>query len=346
MIVNARLAAFMLAVMITAVSTIFVSLVKGTPAQAIVVVAFISFSSTFLLAYVTLEFLIFREIQNMYVSIDKINRKEFRLYTADVKKTSNPLRRMNREIVAYTSRKQKEIEELRRVESFRREFIADISHELKTPIFAAQGFILTLLDGAIDDVSVRDKFLRKAAKSLEGLNLLVQDLLMLSQIESGAITMNLENIDFKELMFDVFEQLEDKAARRQIKLNFEAADTVTTCVLVDSLRIMQVMMNLVGNAVKYGNENGFVSVKIYEEDEHIAVFVTDDGPGIPKQDLYRIFERFYRVEKSRSRRQGGSGLGLAIVKNILDKHESSISVTSELHKGTTFSFKLKKGVCK
>jgi two-component system phosphate regulon sensor histidine kinase PhoR len=338
--------ALLLAACVALSTVVFLSLVNSLPAYVLLLAGGIAFGSSFLLIFVTLEFLIFREVEKIYSAIDKINRKEFKLYTADVERSGNPFRRMNQEIVAYAARKQKEVNDLKRMENFRREFIADISHELKTPIFAAQGFILTLLDGAMEDENVRYKFLKKAAKSLEGLSLLVQDLLTLSQIESGAIVMNPENFDIHQLALDVFEQLEEKAAKKEISFktegNFVREEGVY--VFADYTRMLQVMTNLINNAIKYGNENGHVVVQFFEEDEQVSVLVIDDGPGIPKEDLRRIFERFYRVEKSRSRKQGGSGLGLAIVKHILDKHDSDISVSSELNKGTTFHFRLPKGV--
>ena len=344
MLVNPRAVALLLACSISLITVAFLSLLQGIGSDALLIAGAISFSSAFILVYITLEFLIFREIQNIYAGIDKINRKEFKHYSEKaITRSSNPLRRVNQEIVAYAASKQQEIEELKKLEAFRREFIADISHELKTPIFAAQGFVLTLLDGAVDDENVRYKFLKKAAKSLDGLNLLVQDLLILSQIESGDIVMQYEVFDLQELTSDVFEQLEEKATRKDITLSIENPREEGLFVHADFVRITQVMTNLVHNGIKYGNEGGHVFVQFTEEGESVTVSVKDDGPGIPKEHIKRIFERFYRVEKSRSKKQGGTGLGLAIVKHILEKHNSKITVTSIVDEGTTFSFRLERG---
>jgi two-component system, OmpR family, phosphate regulon sensor histidine kinase PhoR len=342
MLINSRAVALLLAICISVITTSFLSLVQGVGYIAFIITATISFSSSFLLSYLTLEFLIFREIRGLYEGIDKINRKEFKSYIATLKdKSANPIKRVNQEIVAYATAKQQEIDELKKLEVFRREFIADISHELKTPIFAAQGFVLTLLEGAVDDENVRYKFLKKAAKSLEGLNLLVQDLLTLSQIESGDMVMQFENFDMVQLTKEVFEQLEEKAQRRNVALITSPNEEGIIFVNADYSKIMQVMTNLVSNGIKYGIENGIVEIEFAQEEGLVQVIVKDNGHGIPKEHLKRIFERFYRVEKSRSRQQGGTGLGLAIVKHILQKHNVEIQVSSEVGKGTTFGFRLK-----
>jgi two-component system phosphate regulon sensor histidine kinase PhoR len=340
MLTNPRPVAFLLAVSVCLITTAFLSLVNGAGMAALLVAGGISFASAFILFYITLEFLIFREIKQIYQSIDKINRKEFKSYVSEASVLSNPLRKVNQEIYNYASRKQKEIDELKKIEAFRREFIADISHELKTPLFAAQGFVLTLLDGAIDDENVRYKFLKKAAKSLEGLSVLVQDLLTLSQIESGDIVMQFENFDLQELVQDVIDQLEEKARKRDIHVSIAQMHEGGVFVYADYPRIGQVITNLISNAIKYGNDEGKVLIDLQNEGSHILVSVSDDGPGIAREHLRRIFERFYRVEKSRSRKQGGSGLGLAIVKHIVEKHNAQINVISEVGKGTTFSFRL------
>ena len=343
MLINSRAVALLLAICISVITTSFLSLVQGVGYIALLITITISFAASFLLGYLALEFLIFKEIRGLYEGIDKINRKEFKSYIATLKnKSANPIKRVNQEIVAYATAKQQEIDELKKLEIFRREFIADISHELKTPIFAAQGFVLTLLEGAVDDENVRYKFLKKAAKSLEGLNLLVQDLLTLSQIESGDMVMQFENFDMIELTLEVFEQLEEKAQKRSIELSIHASEELESVfVNADYSKIMQVMTNLVSNGIKYGVDGGKVEVEFVVEENGVLVAVKDNGHGIPKEHLKRIFERFYRVEKSRSRQQGGTGLGLAIVKHILQKHNVEIQVSSEVGKGTNFNFKLK-----
>jgi two-component system phosphate regulon sensor histidine kinase PhoR len=225
------------------------------------------------------------------------------------------------------------------MEAFRREFIADVSHELKTPIFAAQGFVHTLLDGAVNDKTVRIKFLKKAAKSLDGLDVLVQDLLTLSHIETGQIKMHFENIDLYKLTEEVFEQFEDKADKKNIVLRIERP-TQKVMAYADWQRINQVMTNLISNAIKHSDNNSEVLVSFDVSKKYITTFVKDFGEGIPLDQQSRIFERFYRVDKSRSREKGGTGLGLAIVKHILEGHNTKAEVESIPGKGSTFSFRL------
>ncbi len=255
---------------------------------------------------------------------------------------SNPLKTINDEIFVYVSKKQKEIDELKKLELFRREFLADVSHEFKTPIFAAQGFIHTLLDGAMDDENVRERFLIKAANNLDSLDVLVKDLLVLSQMETGDIKMNIAEVDIRLLTLNIFSRLENIAADRKVSLKVKPDELSEIWVSADKDRMEQVMLNLVENAIKYGNEGGKVIVHFNEGKRFIEISIRDNGPGIPQEHLNRIFERFYRVDKSRSKERGGTGLGLAIVKHIINAHGTKIAVMSKLDKGTTFSFKLEK----
>jgi len=220
--------------------------------------------------------------------------------------------------------------------------LADISHELKTPIFSAQGFIHTLLDGAINDPNVRDRFLSKAAKSLDQLDSLIQDLIIISQLETGNIKIEPEAFDLKLLVQELFDLLEPKRKLRNTSFKIDTSGNSTT-VFADLNRISQVLKNLIDNAVKYGKDNGSVTVKIDELEDIIKISVKDDGNGIPEEHLDKIFRRFYRVEKSRSREMGGTGLGLAIVKHIIEAHNSNISVQSTINHGTEFQFELQKG---
>lgn len=344
MLINSKGVALLLATSISIITTAFIYLLNSSNTTILLVALGISFSSAFILIYISLEFLVFKEVRNIYSSIDKMNRKEFKSYTEPVVQNSgNPLMLVSQEITAYATRKQHEIDELRKLETFRREFIADVSHELKTPIFAAQGFVLTLLDGAVEDENVRYKFLKKAAKSLDGLNLLVQDLLVLSQLESGDLTMQIDVFDIQDLTNDIFEQLEEKAQKKNITLSIRNPNPKGVYVNADAIRMMQVLTNLVLNGIKYGNDDGFVIVEFKDNDQTIIITVEDNGIGIPKEHVKRIFDRFYRVEKSRSKKQGGTGLGLAIVKHIVEKHNSKVQVNSNLDKGSIFTFKLEKG---
>lgn len=239
-------------------------------------------------------------------------------------------------------RVEKKVDELTQVAAFRKEFIADVSHELKTPIFAAQGFVHTLLDGAVEDKAVRTKFLQKAAKSLDGLDLLVHDLLILSHIETGETRMHFEYFDLRSLVAEVVEQFEKRAEDKKIELDVTSMNK-PLIVYADWLRIKQVLNNLISNAIKYSHSNSTIAINFKYGEDQAIIEVKDSGEGIPNSDLKRIFERFYRVDKSRSREKGGTGLGLAIVKHILEGHNSSIEVESELGSGSTFRFTLPRG---
>ncbi|QSE99019.1 sensor histidine kinase [Fulvivirga lutea] len=340
---SSRVIALLLAACIAAVTTAFLSLFDEVTFTALIVTFLISFSASYLLGFMILEFLIFREINKIYQLFEKLRKKELKVLDDQKSNPLNPLKRINEEIFSYAALKQKEIDELKKMEAFRREFIADVSHELKTPIFAAQGFVHTLLDGAVKDKSVRTKFLKRAAKSLDGLDMLVQDLLTLSQIETGEIKMHLEYFDIKNLAEDVLDQFENKAERKNITLSFAKDTPDQVIVHGDWQRINQVLNNLISNAIKYSPEDSAVELGFRVLKNDVVTYVKDNGEGIPSDDVKRIFERFYRVDKSRSREKGGTGLGLAIVKHILEEHKSKIEVKSTYGKGSEFSFKLAKG---
>ncbi len=301
----------------------------------------LTFSIAYLLINITLEFLVYREIGNIYNLLEKIQKKDLsEIQDKSIRSSLSPLRKINTVINSYALARQREIETLQKNAEFRREFIADISHELKTPIFATQGYIHTLLDGAIDDKQVRMKFLKKAAKSLDSLDHLVQDLLTLNQMESGVIKFTFTEFDLKELIQEVIEELEHKASKREVTIKLEVEPGKNYATLADRQKIYRVCQNLIFNAVKYNHNGGEVIVGIKSSKNQIQVDVKDNGLGIPPEDLKRIFERFYRVEKSRSKEKGGTGLGLAIVKHILEGHKSKISVSSTVGKGSIFSFQL------
>ncbi|MDQ1086100.1 MULTISPECIES: cell wall metabolism sensor histidine kinase WalK [unclassified Siphonobacter] len=338
---NPKVISLLLAVLISAITSGFLWFVPGTPGGTIFIAGATSFFATLILVFYVLDYLIFEEINKIYDTIQRLKLSDFSFSKKKVAKSVNPLKKLNNDIFVYVAKKQREIDELRRMEQFRREFLADVSHELKTPIFAAQGFIHTLIDGAKDDERVRDKFLQKAAKSLDGLDVLVADLLTLSQIEAGEIKMHRERVDVIKVTQEVIEQLEPRANQRNIKVKLHTFHN-QIFVKADAYRISQALTNLIDNAIKYGRDGGKVDVTFTEDKKDWTIEVKDDGPGIPPEHLNRIFERFYRVEKSRSKEKGGTGLGLAIVKHIVNAHKSKITVMSRVDKGTTFSFKLDK----
>ena len=294
--------------------------------------------------FLVLKYFVFKEINNFYALLARIKNEDYSVrFKKGKRNENNPLIKIKREIAEFAEKKQMEIDELKKLETFRREFLADVSHELKTPIFAAQGFVHTLLDGAMEDLTVRDRFLQKAANSLEGLNVLVADLLTISQMEIGEIKMNEQNFDIHKLIEDLFDELDEAAKARATKMRFSKNTPKSCYVFADKFRLGQVMSNLIVNAIKYGNDRGHILVSLVIENEGVFVSVKDDGPGIEQKHLHRIFERFYRIDRSRSKDKGGTGLGLAIVKHILEAHNSRIFVSSKPGDGTIFSFKLKKG---
>ncbi len=344
--VNSRATAFLLASTISLVTTAFLSLIEGTSSIALLVAGAISFSSTFLLSYLTLEFLIFKEIKDIHEVLSELKKDDsFEIDENNPKGQINPLKRINLEIKSFASDKQAEIEALKRTNRFRREFLADVSHELKTPIFAAQGFIYTLLEGAVEDKKIRMKFLKKAAKSLDGLDRLVKDLLTVSQMEIGAITMQKEIFDIRALTFEVLDQLEHKASKQETEIIVNDENQNPVFVYADRMRINQVITNLLENAIKYGREiEGLVQISFRSKEESVEVSIRDNGAGIPQEHLNRVFERFFMVDKSRNKNRAkkGSGLGLSIVKHIIEGHGSEIQVESKLGVGTVFTFNLTK----
>jgi two-component system phosphate regulon sensor histidine kinase PhoR len=341
MLTTSRGISLLLAVAISALTVAFLLLMDDATPTLLLVAGGISFSVSYILMQITLEFLIFKEISNIYELFEKIQKKDYSNIPDKPNKLSiSPLRKINKSINLYAQSKNKEIEALQKNAEFRKDFIADISHELKTPIFAAQGYIHTLLDGAVDDKSVRLKFLKRAAKSLNALDKLVQDLLTLNQMESGVVKFNFESFELKEIINEVIEELEQKASKRKMNIHFYYEKDKMFRTIADKDKIFRVCQNLISNAIKYNNDGGEVQVNLKTNKNNITVEVKDNGKGIPPEDLKRIFERFYRVDKSRSREGGGTGLGLSIVKHILEGHKSKISVSSTLGKGSVFSFEL------
>ncbi len=343
MLFNSKAVAFLLAAIVGILTTAFLYLVPDVSTLALTVAGLLSFSATYFLVYVVFEFLVFREIGKIYEVLNKLRKKDFSfIEETEDQNTLNPFKRINTEIYKYGVNRHKEIEDLKKMEAFRREFLADVSHELKTPIFAAQGFVHTLLDGAVEDKRVRGKFLKRAAKSLDRLDVLIHDLLTLSQIETGEIKMHFEHFNIVESASEVLDELETKADKKKLKLSFDVEYDRPIFVYADSELIYRVLINLVSNAIKYTDE-GSVNLGFDVGDGQVTVAIRDTGPGIPPEHLGRIFERFFRVDKSRSKERGGTGLGLAIVKHIMEAHDSKVSVTSTLGKGSSFSFRLPLG---
>jgi two-component system phosphate regulon sensor histidine kinase PhoR len=250
---------------------------------------------------------------------------------------------LNREVTVWAANQTDEIRQLREMEKYRKDFLGNVSHELKTPIFNIQGYILTLLDGGIDDPKVNKLYLKRAENSINRMISIVDDLVSMSRLESGEFKLQIEVFNIVKLVEEVFESHEMLARKFRVRLEFDSNYNKPIRVSADRKRIMEVINNLIVNSIKYGSANGKTKVGFVDTGDAILVDISDNGIGIAEEDLPRIFERFYRVDKSRSRDSGGTGLGLAIVKHIIQAHNQAINVRSALGKGTSFVFSLEKG---
>ncbi len=305
------------------------------------IVALVFFSCYFLILY-SIEIFIYRKIKLVYKNIHSLKIRKGDTKLADIN-MSDPINEVEKEVRSWASDKSTEIENLRSMEKYRKEYLGNVSHELKTPIFNIQGYINTLIDGASEDPEVLIHFLKKAAKSTDRIASLVNDLEAISQLESGFLTIEYEIFDVNELIHEIFDSMEMRATEKKISLAIKEGCDVPFIVEADKDRIRQVIINLIVNAIKYGKESGHILVGLYDMDENVLIEVSDNGIGIEEEHLPRLFERFYRVDKSRSRDEGGTGLGLSIVKHIIEAHDQSINVRSSKGVGTTFGFTLKKG---
>jgi len=308
------------------------------------------FSIIFIILFCTISYFLVLFILNKYIN-DKIKPiyKTIREVPISGKKnkllekigTTN-IADVQRQVEEWAKNQTDEITRLKDLERYRKEFVGNVSHELKTPIFNIQGYVLTLLDGGIDDVKINKLYLQRTEKSIDRMISIVEDLESITKLESGELKINLDNFDLMRLTEEVFELAQMLANQRNISLDFTTKTDKPVMVNADKKRIMEVMNNLVGNGIKYGKKHGHVSVGFYDLHETILVEISDNGIGMDKSDLPRIFERFYRVDKSRSREQGGTGLGLSIVKHIIEAHNQTINVKSAVDKGTRFTFTLAK----
>lgn len=305
-----------------------------------VIIFTLCFGLSFFLFFYTLEFFIYRKIKLIYKTIHSLKTQKYDAILKNFDWDKDPISEMNKEVIKWARDNKMEIDQLKKLADFRKEFLGNVSHELKTPIFNIQGYIHTLLDGAMDDPEVKNRFLEKAAKSADRLSDLVADLLSISQLESGELTMEKERFDIHALVKDVYEQL----SNTKVNLLFKEGCNEPFYVYADKYRIRQVLVNLVSNSIKYGKQNGTTTAAFYDMDENLLIEIADNGPGIEQEHLNRIFERFYRIDKSRTKdsKEGGTGLGLSIVKHIIEAHQQTINVRSNLGIGTTFGFTLKK----
>jgi two-component system, OmpR family, phosphate regulon sensor histidine kinase PhoR len=293
--------------------------------------------SFFVLQY-RVEHFIYRRVKKIYDDISFLDSSEFRSQPI-----TTDMATLTKQVKKFATDKKLEIEMLKDREEYRREFLGNVSHELKTPLFTVQGYISTLLDGAHKDKVLRKKYLERAEKGVERLVYIVEDLDMISKLEMGDESLEMVEFDMVELAQNVMDLLEIKANKKDITLSFDSKYYKPIMVLADYEKIQQVMLNLVMNSIKYGKEGGSTEIGIEDlTNNKVIVRVSDNGEGIEKQNIPRLFERFFRVDKSGARSEGGSGLGLSIVKHIIEAHDEKIYVQSKFGKGSEFSFTLEK----
>ena len=293
---------------------------------------------SFIVIQYRVERFIYRRVKNIY---DDLTLLESASLTKGPITTD--MRTLTQEIDKFARDKKIEIETLKGREKYRKEFLGNVSHELKTPLFTVQGYILTLLDGAMDDKNIREKYLKRASKGVERLSYIVKDLDMITKLEVGDLSLNIEEFDIVALIENVFEMFEMRITKKKQTLTFDMVYDTPIMVRADKERIQQVLSNLIINSLKYGSEKGTTEVSIENLIKNkVIVRITDNGEGIENEHLSRLFERFYRVDKSGSRKEGGSGLGLSIVKHIIEAHDEKIYVESEYGVGSEFSFTLEK----
>jgi two-component system, OmpR family, phosphate regulon sensor histidine kinase PhoR len=336
------LAAFMLSLLSVVIVELTLYLSGVTINQRyILIMFFILLILSYLVIYYLLEKLITQKIRLLYRTIHnfKINRGDFPLNMNE-----DVLGETEKEVLGWVEKSREEIEKLRLQEEFRREFLGNLSHELKTPIFSIQGYILTLLEGGLEDENINRAFLERASKGVDRVTGIIEDLDVITKIESEELKLNATTVNIVDLAKEIVESLEIKAQKRNVSLSLDwkRAGSPEINVLCDKDKIGQVLGNLINNSINYGVESGHTEVRFFDLEDNILIEVSDDGIGIEEEHLPRLFERFYRVDKSRGRNEGGTGLGLAIVKHLVEAHGQTIDVRSTVGQGSTFSFTLKK----
>jgi len=300
----------------------------------------ISLIITYVFIKYFLEYFVLGKIRMIYKLIG--DSKQGRSLRALDTREQETFDHVSEEVVQWAQKRDTEIESLKKLEDYRRSFVGNISHELKTPIFSIQGYLHTLLEGGVFDEDINIKYLKRAAINLERLQSIVEDLEAINQLQSGKVSLFIETFDIRELVEEVIEDLRFMADDSDIIVGVKSGSSKTFKVSADRERIRQVLQNLIGNAIKYMGKSGNIKVGFYNLDDKILVEVEDDGEGIQEAHLNHLFDRFYRVDAGRSRKHGGSGLGLSIVKHIMEAHNETVSVRSTLGEGSTFGFTLAK----
>lgn len=305
---------------------------------AIVALGVFGFVLSFFIIQYRVQKYIYRRLKKLYDQVAFLEDSSF-----TEKKITTDMATLEKEVQEFSARKKLELDTLKINEEYRKEFMGNIAHELKTPLFTVQGYVLTLLDGAINDKNVRKKYLQRADKGVERLIYLVNDLDMISKLEAGDLNLDYSYFDIIEVIKNTFDLLEIKAAKKNVTLTFDIEHTVPIVVNADEEKIQQLITNLIENSIKYGKHKGTTEVSVQDLVENkVLIRITDNGEGISEEHIPRLFERFYRVDKTGNRKVGGSGLGLSIVKHIIEAHEEKIYVESDFGVGSEFSFTLEK----
>lgn len=316
----------------------FIFLAKEGPWALLAIHTILVYFASFFVIQYRVEHFIYRRIKKIYDKVSLLEHTDLRANAV-----TTDMKTLTEEIEKFATHKKIEIESLQVREEYRREFLGNISHELKTPLFMIQSYLETLTDGAIDDLEVRDRYLDRAAQGVDRLIYIVKDLDMISKLESGDLHLNIGVFDLVEMIQNAFDFLEYKAKKKNISLLFDMGYKIPIYVVGDKERIGQVITNLIENSIKYGKEKGTTEVSIENLVKNkLIIRITDNGLGIRKEHIPRLFERFYRIDKSGARSVGGSGLGLSIVKHIVEAHDEHIYVESSYGYGSEFSFTLEK----
>jgi len=297
------------------------------------------FVMSYLIFSYFLEKFIYRKIKVIYKYIHDIKHPD---YNKRIRLQDDVIQDVENEVSEWASSKKTEIAQLKKMEKYRREYLGNVSHELKTPIFNIQGYIESLIDGGRKDKKITKKFLLKALNNVNRLSIIVDDLEMISRSESGKLHLVFKAFDINTLITETLESLEMQAEESGVKLAFKDVKQTSFIVYADRERIGQVLINLISNSIKYSKKGGETLISCYDMEDNILIEISDNGIGIETKHLPRLYERFYRVDKNRSRNKGGTGLGLAIVKHIIEAHKQTINVRSTIGVGSTFGFTLKK----
>lgn len=330
--------AFLITVFLTLFIGVFLWLFYNRIDAFLIVFSIATFLFSFIITQFRVEKLIYKRINQIYEDLTLLEEASFSRDSI-----TTDMATLTKQIDQYAKNKKVEIETLKVREEYRKEYLGNVSHELKTPLFTVQGYLETLLDGAINDSNVAEKYLERANKGVERLIYIVKDLDMITKLEVGDLSLNLSAFDIVQTIQSVFDLFEMKASKKKITLTFDKQYDYPIYVKGDEERLQQVLSNLVVNSIKYGHINGTTEISIEKLIKNkVIIRVTDNGEGIEQKNIARLFERFFRVDKSGSRKEGGSGLGLAIVKHIIEAHNEKIYVESDVNIGSEFSFTLEK----